>query len=254
MRKGIRWDSEFRKEIRKEIDKVNKKFARARKKGISGVPSNLRISAIREQFASRYATRKEVRRQIAAYRRADIQDLTKIAQLESGEKISLYRLKEARRKSTRLLRKMRRDIRSREIRNMGDELPFGDTELDRMYNVESMLKGGIKSLSDYAKINEAYSNEYSSLKKDSFEEAFYDTLDKQIDYSSLTDNQKLELKSKLRSMDINTLIDANRNDDDLAEVLDRYKSEYNEQDKSLVGDAITKLYNNIDRIVEEYSV
>lgn len=256
---AIRFDKKFNAEIRREIDKVNKKFARARKLGYDKVPRNIRISEIKEQFSSRFATRRELRRQLAAYKRADIQDLSKTVELETGGRVSLYTLKVAQQKNTRLLRRVNRDIKKREARISAEEdnLPFGDTELDRLYNVQAMLKEGVrKSESNLRRVNELYAREFSSLKKDAFQDAFYNTIEEQIKFSDLSRSQKQALLTKIRNMDIDTLIDANKNDDTMAEILDRYKNknEYNERDKKVLASVFDDLYQNIDSIIEEYSV
>lgn len=259
---AIRFDKEFRKEIRREIDKVNKKFARARKIGYTNVPQNIRLSEIKSQFSSRYATRREVRRQIAAYKKADISDMGKVVELETGQRISLYTLKEAERKNTRLLRKVNRDIK-RELayldRAGGKDLPFGEHQqrLNRLYDIQETLREGVRaSDSNLREVNELYAREYSTLKKDSFEDAFFNTLDQHLDFSDLTDKEKAELKAKLHSLDIDSLIDANRYDDDLSEILDRYVQQdaYNDKDKKVIKKGIRDLYNNIDNIVEKYNV
>lgn len=254
---AIRFDKKFNAEIRREIDKVNKKFARARKLGYAKVPSNIKISEVKAQFASRFATRRELRRQLAAYKRADIQDLSKTVELETGGRVSLYTLKTAQQKNTRLLRRINRDIRKREARAAAEKLPFGDTELDRLYNVQAMLKEGVrKSESNLRRVNELYAREFSSLKKDAFQDAFYNTIEEQIQFADLSRSQKQALLTKIRNMDIDTLIDANKNDDLMAEILDRYKNknDYNERDKKVLASVFDDLYRNIDSIIEEYSV
>ena len=68
---AIRFDKQLNKEIRREVDKINKKFARARQMGYSKVPANLKVSEIKKQFASKYATRTELRRQLAQYNKTN---------------------------------------------------------------------------------------------------------------------------------------------------------------------------------------
>lgn len=251
---AIRFDKSFNAEIRREIDKVNKKFARARKMGFSAVPENIRIRELKAQFGSKYATRRELRRQIAAYKRANVEDFNKLVELESGDKISAFAYKEAQRQNTRLLRKIRRDIRSEEKRNAGSNLPFKKSKLEVLQDVEGRLSAGIRSARDIEKVKSMYVDEYSSTKKEAFETAIFDTISEQIEFSDLTDEQKAELQRKLRSLDADDLIDLNANDEDFKEILDRYKkkNEYNEVDKKVVSDVYRSLSNRIDSILEEY--
>lgn len=258
---AIRWDKAFRAEIRREADKVNKKFARARKKGYTNVPQNIKIRDLKREFSSRYATRRELRRQLGYYKRADIRDLSKVVEFESGSRVSLYRLKEAQRKNTRLLRKVNRDIKKElaYIDRAGGDLPFGEhrQRLESLYSKQEMLREGVRaSETNFRSVNEMYAREYSSSKKDSFENALLNTLDDQIEFSNLSAKQKAELRTKLRSMDVDALIDANKYNDELAEVLDRYKSKdsYNEQDKKVLSKTMEDLYKSIDDIIAEYSI
>ena len=259
---AIRWDKKFNAEIRREIDKVNKKFARARKAGMTGVPQNIKIRDIKDQFSSRYATRRELRREIGYIKKANIKDAGKVVELETGERVSLYKLKEGQRKNLRLLRKIGRDIKKEETyleRAGGKDLPFGEHQqrLDSLRSTQEMLRQGVRaSESNLRQVNELYSREYSTLKKESFESAFYDTLDKHIDFSNLSDKQKAALKRKIRSMDVEALIDASRYNDYISDVLDRYKNKdaYNDDDKEVIKDNIKNLYEHIDEIIEEYSI
>ena len=259
---AIRFDKKFNAEIRREIDKVNKKFARARKLGYTGIPENLKIRDIKEQFSGRYATRRELRRQIGYYKKADIKNAGKVVELETGQRISLYKLKEAQRKNIRLLRKVGRDIKKEKIyleRAGGQDLPFNEhrTRLESLESTQAMLREGVRaSESNLRQVNELYAREYSSLKRESFEDAFYDTLDQHIEFSNLSQDQKNELKRKIRSMGVDALIDANRYNDYMADVLDRYKNkdDYNDTDKRVIDDNIEKLYEHIDEIIAEYTV
>ena len=259
---AIRFDKKFNAEIRREVDKLNKKFARARKAGYEKVPQNIKVSEIKEQFKSRYATRRELRRELQAYKRAKIKDLSKVVELETGQRVTLFSLKEAQRKSTRLLRKVNRDIKKEMAyleRAGGKDLPFGEhrQKLESLYDLQQMLREGVrKSETNYRSVNELYAREYSSSKKDAFETAFFNTLDSQIDYSNLSEQQKNELKTKLKSMSVDSLIDANKYSDELAEVMDRYKSKdsYTEQDKKVLSKTMEDLYNNIDDIITEFNI
>ena len=258
---AIRWDKKFNAEIRREIDKVNKKFARARKAGMTGIPQNIKIRDIKDQFSSRYATRRELRRELGYMKKANIKDAGKVVELETGQRVSLFTLRDAQRKKTRLLRKIGRDIRREQEylnRAGGKDLPFDEhrQRLNLLQDTQSMLREGVRaSESNLRQVNELYAREYSSLKKESFEDAFFNTLDQQIDFSNLEDKQKAELKRKLHSMDVEAIIDANRYDDDIADVMDRYKQRdaYNDVDKRAISDTMEKLYNNIDNIIAEYN-
>lgn len=259
---AIRFDKKFNEEIRREIDKVNKKFARARKAGYTGIPQNIKIREIKDQFASRYATRRELRRELQTYKRANLKDLSKKVELETGQRVTLFSLKEAKRKNTRLLRKINRDIK-KELKYLeragGKDLPFGEhrQKLESLYDTQQMLREGVrKSESNFRSVTELYAREYSSSRKDAFENAFFDTLDEQISYSNLTDKQKQTLKAKLKTLDVDALIDANKYSDELAEVMDRYKAKdsYTEQDKKVLSKTMEDLYNNIDDIIAEFNV
>ena len=105
-------------------------------------------------------------------------------------------------------------------------------------------------------INELYAREYSSRKKDSFEDALYDTIESQLVFSKkLTDEQKSDLMRKLRNIDVDTLIKMNKNDSLFKQVLDKYKGrdDYNAYDKKTLANVVEDIYKNLDSIVAEYS-
>ena len=141
----------------------------------------------------------------------------------------------------------------------GQDLPFNEhrTRLESLESTQAMLREGVRaSESNLRQVNELYAREYSSLKRESFEDAFYDTLDQHIEFSNLSQDQKNELKRKIRSMGVDALIDANKYNDYMADVLDRYKNkdDYNDADKRVIDDNIEKLYEHIDEIIAEYTV
>ena len=135
---AIRWDKEFRKEIRREIDKVNKKFARARRMGYTKVPENIGIKELKKQFGSKYANRRELRRQLAQYQKTSIEDLSSMVQLQKGGSVSEAVRKMTEQRRIRLFRKVRRDINDMmklKSRASRDILPFANDEISRLKNI-----------------------------------------------------------------------------------------------------------------------
>lgn len=258
---AIRFDKQLNKEIRREVDKINKKFARARQMGYSKVPANLKVSEIKKQFASKYATRTELRRQLAQYNKTNLQDLSKVVELYSGSRVSLQKLKLTEQRRLRLYRKVRRDIREAEARQLASSLPFNRDEIARLKNVERLLSEGSRvSESRMRMINEMYTREYSSTKKDAFERSLLDTFNDQLDRVKLSDDpaqdqmMKRDFKRKMESIDVDSLIKMNRQEDDFAEILDRYKGkdEYVNEDIEPLQEAYRSIYKNIDEYIKIY--
>lgn len=251
---AIRFDKKFNKEIRREIDNINKKYTRARKMGFTHVPKNISVRDVKEQFRSRYATRRELRRQLNEYKRVNISDLSKIVELESGARVSLQNLKTTEKRRIRLYRKVNREIKQMEQRIKGSTLPFSLDELDRLKNIQSKLAQGSRvSESRMRMINEIYTREFSSSKKDAFEDSLLGTLQEQMDFIELDERKQKEILEKLKKVDINTLIRMNRNDEDFADVMDRYKgrNDYNEYDKKVLKNTYENIYNRLDDIIAE---
>ena len=258
---AIRFDKELNKEIRRAVDRINKKFVRARKLGYSKVPANLKVSEIKKQFASKYATRAELRRQLAQYNKTNIKDLSKVVELYSGSRVSLQKLKLTEQRRLRLYRKVRRDIREAEARQYASALPFNRDEIGRLKNVERLLSEGARvSESRMRMINEMYTREYSSTKKDAFERSLLDTFNDQLDRIKLSDDpledemMKRDFKRKMDSIDVDALIKMNRQEDDFAEIMDRYKGkdEYVSEDIEPLQSAYRSIYKNLDEYIKIY--
>ena len=250
---AIRWDKELRKEIRREIDKVNKKFARARKMGFTKVPENIGMRKLKAQFGSKYASRRELRRQLAQYQKTSIEDLSNMVKLQKGGSVSEAVRKMTEQRRLRLFRRVRRDINDMmklKSRASRDILPFANDEISRLKNIESKLaEGSLVSESRIRMINEMYVGTYSSSKKESFENALVSNMNSQLDKLQLSSDpaQDAKMKSTIKNYIGNTKIDQlismNKNDDDFGEINDRYKKNeaYNAED----DDALVASYKNI---------
>ena len=251
---AIRFDKEFNAEIRREIGKVNKKIVRAQKAGNKYVPQRISIRELKSRYKAKYSTRRELRRELAALNRANIADLSDSVELSRGGRVSLFTAKETERKRVRLLRRVNRDIRKMEAKEYGDGLIFAKTRLETLRNIQTSLEKGSRD-SEYQirRINTMYAQEFSGEKKDSFENALYNTIKDQMDFNGLTPEQNEELLAKIKKVDIETLIKMNRDDEDFSEILDRYKGkdQYNAQDKKAVQDAWADIYKKIDSIIDE---
>lgn len=251
---AIRFDKAFNAEIRRAINRVNKKIVRAQKAGNQYVPQRISIREFKNRYKAKYSSRRELRRELAALNRANISDLSESVELARGGRISLYAAKETERKRIRLLRRVNRDIRKMQEREYGDNLVFAKTRLQTLQNIQSSLEKGSRD-SEYQvrRINTMYAQEFSAEKKDSFENALYDTISEQMKFNGLSPDQNDELLAKLKMVDIDTLIKMNRDDEDFSEILDRYKGkdQYNKEDKEAVKKAWQDIYNKIDGIIEK---
>ena len=98
-------------------------------------------------------------------------------------------------------------------------------------------------------INEMYTREYSSNKKESFENSIKYNMEIQLDKLTLNDDptkdakMKSEIRAYINNTSVDQLINMNRNDDDFSEINDRYKKNeaYNAED----DDALVSAYQNI---------
>ena len=253
---AIRFDKKFNAEIRREIGKVNKKFARARKLGYEKVPRNISVKDIKKEFSSRYATRRELRRAIIGFQKANISDLSKVVELETGSRVSLFTLKSTEQKRIRLYRMTNRLIKKAEAKEYNINTPFVKSELDRLYNQREMLKRGSRaSESQMRAINEMYSRIYSSKKKSAFEDALYSTMEDQIKRSNLSRSQQQALLTKIRNTDADVLIEINKNEKAFANILDRYKNknDYTAYDEKMFQKAYDDIYDDFEQWVEKYS-
>lgn len=254
---AIRFDKGFNREIRREVDKINRKYARAREMGLTRVPQNISIRELKEQFSSRYATRRELRRRLSELSNVRTKDLSKVVELETGARVSLSALQLTEKHRRRLVRKMSRELREQKAIEQKLKLPFAVSPSESIEHTLELLKRGSRtSESQMRMINELYAREYSSRKKDSFEDALYDTIESQLVFSKkLTDAQKNELMQKLRNIDVDTLIKMNKNDSLFKQVLDKYKGrdDYNAYDKKTLANVVEDIYRNLDSIVAEYS-
>lgn len=249
---AVRWDTAFRAEIRKRSSAVNKKFARARKLGYTKVPENIRMADLKEKFGSRYASRRELRRYIRQYERMKMSDLARQIKLQKGSNISAAVFKQAEQRRVRIYRKTLSDVRKAyemKSRAAKGTLPFINDEISRLENLAEKLSKPASSESRIGMINEMYTREYSSNKKESFENSIKYNMEIQLDKLTLSDdpNKDAKMKSEIRAYINNTsvdqLINMNRNDDDFSEINDRYKKNeaYNAED----DDALVSAYQNI---------
>lgn len=253
---AIRFDKKFNQEIRREVDNINKKIRYAKKSGRQHLPRPVSVREIKARYSSRYATRAELRRELAAYRKANVADLSKSVELENGVRISLFAYRESERKRIRLLRLAKRNLQAMQAKDYDSSLVFAKARTSTLENIVSELQKGSRA-SEYQiqKINKMYSQEFSSEKKDSFENALYDTLAEHMKFNGLSDAENRELMRKLRSMDIDELIKMNREDEDFAEILDRYKKHgtYTDVDQKTIQDAYRNIFEKLDNLVEEYA-
>lgn len=261
---AIRWDREFKKEVRREVDRANKKFARARKLGFAKVPRNIKSSEIKKIFGGKYAKREEVRRYLKQYSQATTRNLSKIVELENGTTVNLQKLEIGKQRQQRLLRHYNKELKEakiREARIRGKSLPFMRDNIESLENTIEVLSKPVRaSESQLRTVNEYYVRQYSSAKKESFEDALFNTMDDQLDKITLSDDpiedakMKRELKSKIRKVDIDTLIKINREEDDFADILDRYKNkdEYVVEDLAPIEKAYRSLYKNINTYIKVY--
>lgn len=261
---AIRWDREFKREIRREVDRANKKFARARKMGFAKVPKNIKSSEVKKIFGGKYATRDEVRRYLKQYSQSSTRNLSKIVELENGTTVNLQRLEIGKQRQQRLLRTFKKELKEakvREAHTRGKGLPFIRDNIESLENTISVLSKPVRaSESQLRTIDEYYTRRYSSAKKESFEEALFNTMDDQLEKITLSNDpiedakMKRELREKLRNMDVDTLIKMNREEDDFADILDRYKNkdEYVVEDLAPIEKAYRSLYKNIDTYIKVY--
>ena len=253
---AIRFDKAFNAEIRREVGKVNKKFARARQLGYTHVPRNVSVKELKRQFASKYATRNELRRSLARMGQVNTRDLSKVVELETGTRTSLVSLRVAEQKRLRLLRLKNKRIRKLEARGYNTKTPFVRSELDSLYNERDILMRGVRSSeSQMYRINEMYNREFSGKKKESFEDGLRHTIKEQIKMSNLNEEQQAELINKVNHTDVDVLIEINKNEEDFADVMDRYKkkNEYNAFDAKTFQDTYQNIYEHFDEWVEGYS-
>ena len=262
---AIRWDSEFRREIRREVDRANKKFARARKMGFAKVPKNIKSSEIKKIFGGKYATRAEVRRYLKSYSQASTRNLSKVVELESGTTVNLQRLNIAEQRRQRTLRAYKRELAQAKVReaNINKKgLPFMRGNIERLENtIEILSKPARMSEAQMRTAEEYYTRKFSSAKKESFEDALFNTMDDQLERIKLSDypiedaRMKRELKEKIRGMDVDTLIKINSEEDDFAEIMDRYKhkDEYVVEDLGVLEKAYRSIYRNIDSYIKVYT-
>lgn len=262
---AIRWDSEFRREVRREVDRANKKFARARKMGFAKIPKNIKSSDIKRIFGGKYATRSEVRRYLKAYSQATTKNLSKIVELENGTTANLQRVNIAEKRRLRTLRAFKREhaqavAREAIINKKG--LPFLRGNIESLENaIDILSKPARESESQMRTVEEYYVRKFSAAKKESFEDALFNTLDDQLDKITLSDDpaedarMKRELREKIRGLSVDTLIKINKEEDDFADILDRYKNkdEYVKEDLNVLEDSYKKLYQNIDTYINVYS-
>lgn len=254
---AIRWDKEFKKEIRRELDKVNKKFARARKMGFTKVPENIGMKELKKQFGSKYANRRELRRVVAQYRKSSIEDLTSTVNFKGGGSMSkaMYNITEQRRR--RLKRMNLKSINKLEgmiNRAGGDVLPFARDELSRLKNLDIKLsKKADYSESQAYFINQMNANVYSSVKKDSFEYSLRHNMNEQLDNIKLSADpaedakMKATIKNYVNNTDVDQLINMNKNDDEFGDINDRYKknNSYTVEDNDALENAYKSIYEKI---------
>lgn len=252
---AIRFDRKFNQEIRREVDRINKKIRYAKQTGKTRLPRLVSTKELKARYSSRYATRAELRRELAAYRKATIADLSKQIELEDGGRISLFAYRETERKRIRLLRLAKRDLQSMRDKTYDSSLIFAKARTNTLENIVSELQKGSRT-SEYQmqKIAKMYAQEFSSEKKDSFENALFDTIAEHMKFNGLSDAENRALMQKLQQIDINQLIKMNREDEDFAEILDRYKKHgtYTDVDQKTIQDAYRNIYDKLDQLIEDY--
>ena len=253
---AIRFDKSFNAEISRRLGNVNKKFVRAKKAGYARVPQKISIREFKQQFSSKYSTRREMRRALSKLEKANVKDLSQVVELSNGGRISQFTAKMIESERIRVYRYLNREKRKAQAQISATATPFERKSLEDINSkIQLVTKAGDMTESRLQSIHEMHTRIFSAKKKESFENGIAEAMKEQIKMSDLSPRERQELIQKIENTDIDTLIKINRNRKEFASILDYYKGrdEYTNVDREMFKMSYRDIYNGFDEWVGEYS-
>lgn len=249
----IRWDARFNREFNKIVDNYNAKVRRLRKKGASRLPETISKRELRKTFSGRAATRRELRYQLNELKRFSKRGAEDILILD-GSRISRFKLEQGKRRRTRLLRKLAKEIEYQK-KFVDPYKPFTRSRMDMLQNIrENLLEDKTISLDRLREIDVQFSREYDPSRLDTFYKEFFNNIDTQAKAVEYDKNKYALIKQKLSALPPDVLYKMERTDDRIAFFFDHYKDEgaYNDYDKMTISGNLDSLFENIDEIILSY--
>lgn len=257
---AIEFDSSLNREIKRAVDKFNKKVNRARKHGAKYLPPKQSIKLIKEEFSGITATRAELRKRLKSLENFNLKTATNYIELPSGERTSKFQFELAKRQQRRLRKEIAKEIEEQE-RFLQNEprLIMRKSRLDMLKNIQASLLGDIKSRDVIRSIQAQYTREFSPSRLDNFYEELFEIMDSEIktvgyNHGEFTEEQIKELKEKMMRLKPEVLLKMRQNDNLMSMILDKYNSDeqYTQQQTDDVIEVYKRLISEFDIRVQEF--
>ena len=253
---AIRFDEKLNREIRRAVDKFNKKRKRAELKNIKYLPSKQSIKAIKDEFKGQTATRAELRKRLRELEGFNQKTAKKLVTLESGEKTSQYNFKLAKYKQARLRKAIDKEIAEQDLyAKSKPEFIMRRSRLRMLQNIKESLLGKIKSRDVIRSISAQYTREFSPSRLDNFYEQFFEIMKSEQRFIGI-EKYKIEyVEKRLREVEPDVLNKMKNNNPLISQIIERYDSDhqYSNYDLSSLNELYERLYNEIDNIILEFN-
>ena len=249
----IRWDARFNREFNKIVDNYNAKVRRLRKKGASRLPETISKRELRKTFSGRAATRRELRYQLNELKRFSKRGAEDILILD-GSRISRFKVEQGKRRRTRLLRKLAKEIEYQK-KFVDPYKPFTKSRLNMLQNIrENLLEDKTVSLDRLREIDIQFSREYDPARVDIFYKEFFKNIKKQADFAKYDKEKFQYIQERLSKLPPDILYKMERTEGRIAFFFDHYKEDktYNDDDKDSIEANLDSLFEDIDSIIELY--
>lgn len=249
----IRWDAKFNREFNRIINNYNAKIRRLEKKGAKRLPERVSKAELRKAFSGRSGRRSELRyqlRELTRFSKRGAEDIL----IFGGEKMTRFKFEQGKRRRTRLLRKLSREIEFQ--RKLVDPYkPFSRSRLDMLQNIrKNLLEDKTISLDRLREIDVQFSREYAPTRLDNFYDEFFKNIEKQADFVEYDKEKFQYIKERLSKLPPDILYKMERTDDRIAFFFDHYKEDgtYNDYDKKSIEGNLDSLYEDINSIIQSY--
>lgn len=253
---AIRFDYNLNREIRRAVDKFNKKLKRAKEHDLKYLPQKESIKEIKDEFRGQTATRAELRKKLKELEGFNLKTASDLIELDSGELTTKYNLKLAQRKQKRLRKAIEKEIaEQRDYVEAKPQFIMRRSRLSMLKNIRDSLLGKIKSRDIMRSIQAQYTREFSPSRLDNFYEQFFDIMQNEAKFVGV-DNYKIEyVQKRLKELDPEVLNKMKNNNPLISQIIERYDSdhEYNTYDLNALSELYERLYNEIDNIILEFN-
>lgn len=246
---AIRYDKQLNSEIQRIVSSFNRKVKRLESQDKKLIPEKtITTRELKDQFSKRSDLRIRLREMQEFVKRGS----EEIVRLD-GSNITKYELKIAKRRKTRLLRQINKDIEEQEQR-VDITKPATQATLSRLQSIKKSISRKVSSRDIVKAINREYLRKYDETRIETFYENWFKALWQEAGFVEIDDEQKKMLEEKLRQLTPDQLLRAEKENGAIASIFDYYQQDlgYTMVDEFTIKNMFKYLIDNVDDIVKQY--